>query len=182
MTYFLDMLKNFISSKYSTLLYVVLLVSNIFQGKLTSWYVIKKINKLLHSDYSIVDDSRNELIEEFKLKEHFMEFYNCRGKAAMYLVMGIASLGQSIVLFVTPNIDRISLNICMLTMTLSFIEFRDNRITSKKIKKELAMKTSKIIECSTDLDTMAREDSILDMLMKEKKITKEKRSEIIKKL
>ncbi|MCG8539250.1 MAG: hypothetical protein MJA82_04835 [Clostridia bacterium] len=181
MSDFLDTIIDITSSKYYILLYIAIFLLSMVQGKITSWYVMKRINKVMLSDYKIVDELKNELVKNYKLEDKFTEYYNCFIKTRIYLFLGIAGFIQLIGLLGEQNIDISSRNICMLTITISFIEFRDNRNTSKKIKNEIDIESSKLLHNFRQFELMAMEDSVLDVLVKQKDITESERAEIIKK-
>lgn len=161
--------------------YAVILISTLFQGKIASYYLVKEINKILSSKYEIVEKLKNELVEKIKLKDKLMERYNCLVKSRIYLILVIASLGQLIVLLIGKDVDRIGINILMLTITISFMEFWDNRRMSKKMKNEIDREISKIIIDFIEIDEIATQDFILNDMVEKKIITEKKKQEIIKK-
>lgn len=176
----LENIKSMTSSKYFILLYLIIFLYSLFNGKISSRYYVKEIKKIIESKYEIVDELMDELIKSSKVQEKFNEYMNCSWKWKVYSLIGFASLGQLVILMIQPDVDQVSANVCMLTMTISFLESRDNRSMSKNMKKEIDLEIKKMLDDFYDIKSMAIEDLVLDRLVEEKKITEEKRAEIIK--
>lgn len=187
MSYFLKIVKEIILSNHYMWIYVIILLSSIFQGKMSTWYAMKGINKITSSRYKIVEELRSELIEKLKTKEKLTDYYNCCIKYGTYLALGIISFGQLVGLYIANNVDRISMtnriniSVCMFTMTISIMEYRDNKRISEKMTAEINIETSQILEEYEDLEDIARKDFVLDKLVKLNRITEEQRLEFIKK-
>ncbi|SDO87638.1 hypothetical protein [Clostridium gasigenes] len=180
MNNFLDKIKEMVLANYFILVYVFIFGFSLFQGQIISWFCENGIKKIMRSRYETVNELMDDLIEERKLKDRWTECYNCLWKALMYSLVGIACLGQLILFMIEPSVDRVGTNVCMLTIAISFLEFRDNISISKKMKNEIHVETIKIARIFTDLETMAIQDFTLDILMEKKYINEGKRVEIIR--
>ncbi len=164
MEYYVSIMNSIMASKYYNIFYVILLVLIIFQGKISSLYVIKVMNKIFTSKYQLVNEVKCEFIDKNKLENLLNEYYNYYIKAHTYLTLVIASLPQAISLFMLEKIDRINLNIFMLTLVISVIEYRDNLRTAKEIDKKVDKEIHTQIEIFNELDVMVMEDRIKDFL------------------
>lgn len=178
---FLENIKEFFIRNYYTFLYVGIFVFSLFQGRIISWYSKKNIEEHLDfkkalkndlkkdmlSTYETVQKLKVESIKESKLEESMTEYYNCLWKSRMYFTLGIVSLPQLIILMLGSNVDRVSANLSILTITISFIEYRDNKLASKKIKKEVDYKLKQLVEELIDIQDMAINDFIKNKLIKQ---------------
>lgn len=187
MSYFLEIIKKIILSNHYMWIYVIILLSSLFQGRVSTWCAMKGINKITASKDKTVEELGSELIEKLKIKEKLTDYYNCYIKYKTYLTLGIISFGQLIELYIVNNVDiismtnRINISACMFTMIISIMEYRDNKRISEKMRAEIDIETSKIVDDSVELEAMAKEDFILDKLVKLNHITEEQRLEFIKK-
>lgn len=173
-------IKALTSIKYFVFLYLIIFIFNMFYGKISALYYESSIKKLLRTQFEMANELINELISDAKVEIKWKEYMDCLGKALMYLVMGLTSLGQLLIIMLEKSVDLVSANVCMLTMTISFLEFRDNISTSSRMKKELNIEVSNIINDSLDIKRMALEDSVLENMVKKNQINNEKRVNIIK--
>lgn len=175
-------IKSLASIKYFIGGYVFIFIVSLFYGKIAGLYYEKSIKKILISRFQITNELINGLIVDAKVKFKWKEYMNCFGKALMYLSMGLASLGQLLIIMIQKSVDLVSANVCMLTMTISFLEFRDNISTSRRMKKECDIEISNIIDASLDVERMALDDFVLENMVKENQINDEKRMDMIKEI
>jgi len=178
----LDNIRSLVSIKYFIGIYVFIFIFNLFYGRIAGLYYEKSIKKILITRFEISNELINELIVDSKLKFKWKEYINCSGKALMYLLMGVASSGQLLIIMIQKSVDLVSANVCMLTMTISFLEFRDNISTSIRMKKERDIEISNIIDAYIDIERMALDDFILEDMVKKNEINDEKRMDMIKEL
>lgn len=155
------------------ILYVFILVFNcLFKGKISGYKVekriqrilknefIEKLQKSLDSESKVIDELRIELYEKINLKEILTEYYNYIWKCCIYLLLAIGCFIQSTLLIIKPNFDSITFNLSILTMTISLIEFRDNKYTSKKINNEIYNKINFIKPELSTLDSIVISEHI----------------------
>ena len=166
-----------VCTQYNPYLCMVILFAWIIQPKIISNLSNRYMVKILHTNHKIAEELRDEILEENKLKDKYEVYYNTYSKYLLYLLMGFASFGQVITIIIPfikgESVDNVALNAIMLTMTISLVEFRDNYILSKKLKKELKDTEHRVIHEFVDIDIDAREDFAIDILTKENYITEE---------
>ncbi|WP_270505847.1 hypothetical protein [Paraclostridium sordellii] len=170
--YILHIVVEFILSNYFILFCAFILLFSLFQGKISSANVEKKIKKDLESEMvehlkkdmisvsETIEELKSDLFEKVNLKEIMREYYDCVWKYRIYLLLGIGSISQFIALILEPSLDRISLNLSMLTMTISLIEYRDNKSMSKKINNEIINKTELMVSEYLDLNTIVIDEFV----------------------
>lgn len=177
-----DNIKALNSIKYFIFVYVGTFLYSLFYGKISGWYYEKEIKKIMETKCEIANELIDELIKEEAIRDKWEEYYDCLCKSLIYLVMGIASLGQLIIIMINSSIDLVSANVCMLTMLISFLEFRDNKSNSRRMKKKLDLEMRKIINNVADIKEMALQDFVLEDMVKKNLINNEKRVDMIKEM
>ncbi len=174
-------LEQFIESKYYTFIFLILIIYLIFfHNKFIWWISIKKFNKLVYSKHEVVNEIREYLLKKEKLREKYHDFYKLVSKSQVYFMLMLLSLVQYIIAMFSKEFNYMNVNVCLITMVISFLEFRDNRRTYKKIVKILDAKFAKIGHILFDYNLMATEDEVLDYCIKNNFINEKDRLKIIK--
>lgn len=181
MDIFLQAFKLIFTTKLYTVFYILIFAYAMLHGKTLGSDVTEHLKNFLFAGNKTVIDLTEESIAVNKLKQKYEEYYNCKGKYQVYCSLGFMSLIQFIVLLSTPDSDWLSMNVCVLTMIISFLEFRDNMLASKKLKSELDEASHKTNQDIAEVAVMALEDmgkEFLERSEREKNNTETETKEI----
>lgn len=112
-------------------------------------------------EYEILKKLEEEVISESRLEEKMKDYYDSVWKYRMYFMLGLVSFCQLVFLLFGTTSDMISSNLAMLTMLVSIIEVRDNRIASKKINVELETISNNLINNYSDIMELKVQEIVL---------------------
>lgn len=163
-------MNSFVNSKVYILIIVLILVLIIVNSNVLSRILTRDMRNLVgsflnrnkNSEYKniakeclagsqLIDDKMKEL----ELKETYLEYYRSNAKYLMYLLLFIISVFQVLLDFANKSSNPISLNLGLVTATISIMEYIDNRNNSHKLKTLLAKKHEELIRASIDAEEMA---------------------------
>ncbi len=171
----LIIIKEFLITHGYKIFCLVIILFTLFQGRILSFYSGKQIKRILESlvtineklkndlpvEYEILKKLEEEVISDSKLEEKMKDYYDSIWKYRMYFMLGLVSLSQLVFLLFGTTSDMISSNLAMLTMIVSIIEVRDNKITSQKINDELKTINKNLIKDYFDIMELKVQEIVL---------------------
>ncbi|EHK2334480.1 hypothetical protein KCK34_000907 [Clostridium perfringens] len=150
-------------------------------GKILSWYTEEYLKNLLKTNFEEVNELAKDVIEKSNFREYYRNYLDVKCKANMYLTMTIASVYQLIISLIN-NSNQFAINLCLLTITISFIEYRDNKKLANEKKEDANEKQKNIINIFIDIKNMKCDDIVFDDLENKNLLTKEDRLKLIKEM
>jgi hypothetical protein len=159
----LNIITNFVLSKYYIGVTLIILSMNLNFGKMASRYVANGIEEAFSSNFEVVDKLILDSINDKKLSDKLYDYYNTLIKSRLYFVLALSLVFNIIVIIFSVQYDITSLNVLLVTLIISIIEYRDNRYLSKKLYKEYENMTNELISEYIECKNMAIDDFVNEL-------------------